>query len=121
MSNTIEITGIDLREFAKKVYELSVPQGMGFMHFTDEPLSNEEANNLIIEDYTYALDMDYVKGRACKMMVCKKEDKLLIGNSWYDHTDSQLQELLNHFNITIPKLREHSVCCNCVECRSKGR
>ena len=43
----IEITGIDLVEFTKKVYEFSSPQGMGFLHFTPNPLTTEDANQFI--------------------------------------------------------------------------
>ena len=33
--NMIEITGCDLSVFIKKVYELSAPQGLGFIHAKD--------------------------------------------------------------------------------------
>ena len=98
----IEITGIDLKEFAKKVYELSSPQGMGFLHFTPAPLSDERAKEIInrfVNDKWAALRMDYVDGRACKMVVKKIDGKLFINDNWYDHTDEQLQELLEALKI----------------------
>ena len=32
MENMIEITGANLSELAQHAYDLSVPQGMGFLH-----------------------------------------------------------------------------------------
>ena len=94
--NMIEITGIDLNLFVKKVYDLSKPQGLGFLHYTEQPLIDEEVNS-ILEHANYndvRLSMDYVKGRACKMTVFKTDDKLWIHNNWYDHTKEQLSVLL---------------------------
>ena len=34
MERTIDLTGVDLVALAKKAYELSVPQRMGFLHYT---------------------------------------------------------------------------------------
>ena len=118
----IEITGIDLKEFVKKVYELSIPQGLGFLHYTSEPLSDKEAQHIVDEgkDCSYcAIRMDYVNGRACKMSVNRKGEKLFIGDSWYDHTNEQFKQLLNHFNIKLEKESEHGLACNCEECREK--
>lgn len=114
----IDITGINLIEFAKKVYELSVPQGLGHLHFTPMPLTNDEANQLINEKERIALDMDYVKGRACKMVVWRKNGKLTIHDSWYDHTDKTYDKLLSSFGIERSAQSEHGCACNCVDCQS---
>lgn len=58
----IDITDVNMVEFVKKVYDLSRPQGMGMMHFTPVPLTDEEAKSLINDDGT--VNMDYVRGRA---------------------------------------------------------
>ena len=91
----IDITGIDLIKFVKKVYELSQPLGLGFLHYQEGNLSDEEAKALIHKNDPCIVNMDYVKGRACKMKVFNRESKLEIHDSWYDHTDSQLEELLS--------------------------
>ena len=118
----IDITGINLIEFAKKVYELSVPQGLGFLHFTSKPLTDEEAEQLVNvfkDDKTLALDMDYVKGRACKMHVRRENGKLTISDTWYDHTDRIYHQLLSHFNIVQESTnKEHGCACNCIDCQS---
>ena len=46
-----------------------------------------------------AVEMDYVNGRACKMMVLKKDDRLFILDSWYDHTEDELCELISSIGI----------------------
>ncbi len=96
----IDITGVNLVEFVKKAYELSSPQGYGFLHFNPDPLSDDEANQIIANGKlrtpeNVELSMDYVNGRAVKMTVFKLENQLQIRESWYDHTPDQLQELLS--------------------------
>ena len=115
----IDITGVDLVKFVKKVYELSVPQGLGFLHATPEPLTDAEVGyivNMYKEDKRIALDMDYVKGRACKMIVWRNEDKLEIRDDWYDHTDENFKKLLDTFNITHTLNQKHGIACNCSDC-----
>lgn len=101
MKDMIEITGIDLKKFAQKVYELSVPQGMGFIHAKSGGLSDEDAQALLDKeknDSRIALLMDYVHGRACKMTVFKEEGKLFMRDSWYDHSDWSLSQLMKFVN-----------------------
>ena len=115
----IDVTNVDLVKMIKKVYDLSRPQGLGFIHFTPVPLSDEEASSYVQKDGT--VDMDYVKGRACKFNVFKDRDNgsLYIHSPWYDHTDAQLKELLNSLDIFIneEQQEEHSYSCNCVKCQ----
>ncbi len=95
--NMIEITGVNLVEFVKKVYELSNPQGMGFLHFQEGKLATGQAENIVDtwkDDNRMAIGMDYVNGRSCKMNVFKENDKLWIFGDWFDHTKDQLEELL---------------------------
>jgi len=127
MKNMIEITGVDLKEFTKKVYELSLPQGLGFLHYQSGGLSDEQAEQIVSggnrlfnrPNDRIALDMDYISGRACKMVVFKEEGRLYINKNWYDHTDTQLKMLLEHFNINISEKKEHGVACNCLDCQAE--
>ncbi len=114
----IDITGVDLVEFAKKVYEFSVPQGLGAFRFTPEPLTDSEAKQLIQENRYITLDMDYVRRRACKMTVWKKGDKLEIADRWYDHTNRIFKRLLEFFGIEQPEAIKHNIACNCIDCQS---
>jgi len=120
----IDITGINLVEFAKKVYELSAPQGLGKLHYDPNPLTDDEASNFICRpndlNQDVILDMDYVKGRACKMTVWRKDGKLEIADKWFDHTDKIFIKLLAILEIIPPEeMPEHVIACNCIDCQSK--
>lgn len=114
----IDVTGIDLAEFAKEVYELSSPQGYGVLHATPGPLSDEEAQSIAGAP---RFDMDYVGGRACKMHVSQREGKLLIADTWYDHTDEQYEKLLSRFGLTRSGESKHGTACNCEKCQPGAR
>ena len=43
----IDITEIDLVEFVKRVYDLSKPQGLGFLHYEAGQLSTDEAKKIV--------------------------------------------------------------------------
>ena len=104
MENAIKITGVSLREFVKAVYDLSRPQGLGYLHFESGSLSNEEADaivNLRPPESSVPLSMDYVRGRACKMSVFRDGGDLFIRGDWFDHTPSQLAALLQRIGVTM--------------------
>jgi hypothetical protein len=118
----IDITGIDLVKFVQRVYDLSSPQGLGYLHYVNTPLSEEEAKEYVDLNPKYGrnvVSMDYVHGRACKMQVWKEDEKLYINDSWYDHTDHQLKLLLEPFKISVPSKGEHGVSCGCFDCQLK--
>ncbi len=101
--NMIDITGTDLTKFVQAVYDLSRPQGLGFLHARDGGLSDEDAAKLRgmeKPDGHIALSMDYVHGRACKMTVWRDDGKLWINNTWYDHGPSLLTELLKRIGVS---------------------
>ena len=111
----IDITGVDLIKFVKKAYELSKPLGLGLLHYTPEPLSDEEAKECIIKG---EVGMDYVKGRSCKMRARFDDGRLLIRDKWFDHTDVQLTELLDHVGIQhiADPIDKHRSSCECSDC-----
>ena len=99
---SIDITDVDLIKFAKVVYSLSEPQGLGLLHFREGELSDEEAKEITersADSNFMALGMDYVRGRSCKMTVRKEKGRLKINDQWYDHSQAQLQELLDACGI----------------------
>ena len=111
-----DVTDVDTVELVKKVYELSLPQGMGFLHFNSQPLTDEEAQSLIAEDGE--VHLDYVRGRACKFSTYKEKDKFFIRYPWYDHTDQQFIDLLDHIGIKHDlSQEEHGMACNCSDCQ----
>jgi hypothetical protein len=103
-TNMIEITGVNLIDFAKRVYDLSRPQGLGFLHFKegDMDAATEQwlSERIASEKGRIALSMDYVSGRACKMTVFRDDDGTLwIDDSWFDHGNHLLNELLKTFGL----------------------
>ena len=116
MEYTIDVTGIDKVAFAKAVYRLSVPQGLGIHQTQMGELDDETAKHIADAQPFY---MDYVGGRACKMGLEQKGDKLMAPESWYDHTDDQYERLLSEFGVSREKAPEHGTACNCPECMPK--
>ena len=99
----IDISAVDLRKFIADVYDLSAPQGMGFLHATPGPLDEASIDSILERgSKSYPVGMDYVHGRACKMTVYRDGDKLTINDRWYDHSAAQLRELLRRHDISIP-------------------
>ena len=99
--NMIEITGCSLTDVVQAAYDLSRPQGLGFLHYTPEPLSGEEALQYVDDTSPCPVCLDYVKGRACKLTVHKDDGRLFIREPWYDHTDAQLAELLKRIGADV--------------------
>lgn len=119
----IDITDVNMVQFVQKVYELSRPQGMGMMHFVDGPLSEEDAKRYI--DADGHVSMDYVSGRACKMYTRIQDGRKVINDRWFDHSDDQFAELLEHIGLgeDVPAgssaPQHNSDGCNCDDCRHK--
>ena len=122
----IDITDINLIVFTKEVYNLSSPQGFGFLHFEEGELTDEEAKEILDtwkNDKQFALEMDYIKGRSCKMVVLRDKDRLFIRTPWYDHTNSQLIKLLRKVlperELAVLKQDPHNPSCNCKICQER--
>jgi hypothetical protein len=93
----LNVTGVDLKELAKAAYRFSRPQGLGFLHFEEGELTDEEAQLWVDAGKKYfggGLNLDYVKGRACKLNATMRNGELFIHARWYDHTAEDLQMLL---------------------------
>lgn len=118
----IDVTKVDLVKLAQTAYALSGPQGLGFLHFTEGGLSEEEAKSIVNADTNNrwcALSMDYVHGRSIKLHVRREGAKLVLDDGWYDHIDEQYKELLKSVGIEINPSRDHGVSCNCKDCQRK--
>jgi len=100
----IEVKELDLVKFTQDAYELSTPQGMGFFQAKEGGLDQtdaEEAVNSYKNDTRIALSLDYLHGRSCKMTIHRTEDGgYKLNDSWYDHSESQYDELLSRHGIT---------------------
>jgi ribosomal protein L36 len=97
----IDVTDCDLTELVKHAYRLSAPMGLGFLHSRDEPLSDEDAAEILSDgNEEHPVRMDYVHGRCCKFSVIKRDGRLYIRNPWPDHSDFQLRELLTSVGVS---------------------
>ena len=94
-------------KLVQTIYDLSKPQGMGFLHFTAEPMTDEQAEAIVksaSKSTGSALYLDYVPGRACKMSVHRDDEGLYInGPSWYDHGEHALKELCRRAGLDMPQ------------------
>lgn len=97
----IVINGLyDIRKLVAAAYDLSSPIGLGFLHYTPEPLSEEEITALINTGARCIVAMDYVKGRQCKFTVFQTGDgEMSIADAWFDHTKEDMRELLKRARI----------------------
>ncbi len=99
----IEITGIDLRRFAKKVYELSPKTDKKDTH---ETLSDTMMGVVLTSGglkgwKKYALDMKVVGGRECSMTVFESEQgRWFVQDLWHGHSQEQLKTLLDYCGVT---------------------
>ncbi len=106
----IDVTGIDLVKLTQLVYQYSECLGMGILHYKPgDELSDDEAKQLVKETSCsrFALNLDYVHGRACKFGVFKRKSTFrqmmtqnkwyqwfCIENTWRDHSFEQVKELI---------------------------
>lgn len=99
----IDVTGIDLLTLVKKAYELSVPAGMGFLHFQPGPLPDHIAPRLVgNEDSDFPVNLDYVAGRGVKLTVTRNGGRLYVPDRWFDHSAEQYSQLLATVGIDKP-------------------
>jgi len=59
----IDISNLSKVKVLVALYNDAKPQGLGFLHYTPEPMREEEAEELL-KDHTY---FDYVHGRVMKV------------------------------------------------------
>jgi|TARA_R110000851_G_scaffold98620_1_gene213320 hypothetical protein len=94
--DTIDLNiNVNLQQLVKAVYDMSVPMGLGQLHYVEGSLSDQDAESLIDMSSDIPIQMDYVKGRCCKMRVFKDEKGFYVKPEWADHTEDQLLDMLN--------------------------
>jgi len=88
----------------RAAYELSRPQGLGFLHATDGPLDDETLAEIKSRaSGRCAAGMDYVHGRAVKLTVRRDGDALYVyGDRWFDHSLADLRELAKRAELGEP-------------------
>jgi hypothetical protein len=104
-----DVTGINLVEFVKGVYDMSAPMGMGYLHFKPEAMTDAEAREQIIDEGRCAVSMDYVRGRCCKMYITRRGDRLYARSYWPDHSTTQLAKLFSRCGFMPKEVTEEEV------------
>lgn len=98
----IDLTGVDPTLMLKAAYDLSRPQGMGFIHFKPEPLTDQECEAILARGHDHLVfSTDYVNGRAMKLALYRDGDKQYMKKSWYDHSSYDFAELLNRLGFGV--------------------
>lgn len=64
----MDITGMNKAKVLVALYNRAQPQGMGFLHFTPETMTEEKAQSLLDAGHTY---FDYLEGRVMKVDLSK--------------------------------------------------
>lgn len=106
-------------------FAMSTPVGLGFLHYQPGSSLPEEERKFFEErskeepryEGQPIIHMDYVQGRQCKMGIFihpEDNNQILLNNSWYDHSDFQLAELLETVGVengmnAIQKARANEV------------
>jgi len=67
----VSIAGLDKALVLAALYNNSKPLGMGYLHFTPEPMTKEEAA-VLLDDSTSKY-FDYLKGRVMKVKIAGDE------------------------------------------------
>jgi len=100
----IEVTGIDLGKFARKVYELSTPSGDIHKRLSETMLGVVLKQHGERNWRRFVLDMHKVHNRQCNMTVYESADgKWYINDTWHGHTTEQFEQLLKAFSINPPQ------------------
>jgi len=96
----IEIPSDKLREAIAEAYNLSSPQGLGLLHYREEPLDEQTIDEIMPKSGSDGnIRMDYVHGRSCKFHIFHQEGKHYVRPHWYDHNFSQLERLLERLGV----------------------
>ncbi len=66
----IDISRLDKAEVLRALYNNSKPQGLGFLHFTSELMTREEAVELLKQQSYF----DYIRGRVIKIDLSEQKN-----------------------------------------------
>lgn len=66
----VSIRGLSKAQVLAALYNHSHPLGMGFIHYTPEDMTEQEAEALLDQTYYF----DYIKGRVMKVILTSDEE-----------------------------------------------
>lgn len=97
-----------LGEVLAAAFDLSRPQGLGFLHYkpgsADAEMFRDDIKRAIAADtskpFFKSIHLDYVQGCACKFSIRYDADGWFVeGPRWYDHSPEALLELVNRCGL----------------------
>ena len=93
-----------LDDVIRAAYDLSAPQGLGFLHAKAGELDEATMERIKGSGYGGCVaSMDYVHGRAVKLAIFRDGENLYIpADRWYDHSIESLQELAKRADLGLP-------------------
>jgi len=68
-NNSVNISHLSKAEVLRRLYNASHPLGMGYLHFTPEDMTLEEAEDIIENMDSKKLYFDYLNGRVMKVNI----------------------------------------------------
>lgn len=63
----IDISKLNKAKVLAALYNASRPQGMGFLHYDSEPMTEQEATKLLFQPRLGPIYFDYLRGRVMKV------------------------------------------------------
>ena len=105
----LKLPKVPLERIVNAVYKLSVPMGLGQLHYKPGELSVNEQQMVVLSNTNLSqgvdwdgmrlvMYLDYVKGRCCKFRLYEADGEYYIYNKWPDHTSAQITALLEDLN-----------------------
>lgn len=106
MTTRVHFSRSHLPSVIRKAYELSQPQGLGFLHFQPGSIPEGVLNQIVEQSNkrlgidVHGVYMDYVLGRSVKLGIphSPSDDTfyLIDEGRWYDHSQEAWKELVQH-------------------------
>lgn len=98
----IRIAADRLNLAVRAAYNLSQPQGLGFLHAQPGEMTEEEADQVINVTPGRPIRLDYVRGRAVKLSFELDEEGYYVNDKgrWFDHSDQQWMEFKKIVGVT---------------------
>lgn len=105
----IKITREQLPHVISKAFDLSQPQGMGYLHYKPGPIPEDTLDRILErtdnnEGYRKGVSLDYVEGRAVKLYIPYEPEYgyyMEDDGRWFDHSNEAWEELTT-FIKTLP-------------------
>jgi len=96
-----DVTDVDLRTLIKAAFDLSRPQGLGFLHHSPNGLTEAELDAIMSNADERGLSLDYVRGRSLKFHVNRDREtgRSYVRLDWYDHSRAATEQLMRDVGL----------------------